>query len=47
MTVAFKAAATVDAGAIAKQLSEPSRIKDEIHQARVAAVRAALHETED
>ena len=47
MTVAFKAAATVDAGAIAKQLSEPSRIKDGIHQARVAAVRAVLNESGD
>lgn len=47
MAAAFKAAAAVDAGAIAKQHSEPTRIKEEIHQARVAAVRAALNETED
>ena len=47
MAAAFKAAAAVDAGAIAKQHSEPERIKEAIHQARVAAVRAALHETED
>ncbi len=47
IAAAFKAAAAVDAGAIAKQHSEPERIKEAIHQARVAAVRAALHETED
>ena len=47
MAAAFKAAAAVDSGAIAKQHSEPTRIKDAIHQARVAAVRAALHESED
>ena len=47
MVAAFKAAAAVDAGAIAKRLAEPARIKDEVHQARVAAVRAALNETED
>ena len=47
MAAALKAAAAVDAGAIAKQHSEPTRIKDAIHQARVAAVRAALHESED
>ena len=47
MAAALKAAAAVDSGAIAKQHSEPTRIKDAIHQARVAAVRAALHESED
>ncbi len=47
LTAAFAAAAAVDSGAIAKQYEEPERIKDAIHQARVAAVRAALHETED
>ena len=47
LTAAFAAAAAVDAGAIAKQYEESERIKDAIHQARVAAVRAALHETED
>ena len=47
MAAAFKAAAAVDAGAIAKQLEDPTRIKDAIHQARVAAVRVALKETED
>ncbi len=46
MAVAFKAAAAVDAGAIAKQYEDARRIKDAIHQARVAAVRAALNETE-
>ena len=47
MAAAFKAAAAVDAGAIAKLHEAPMRIKDAIHQARVAAVRAALNETED
>ena len=47
MAAAFKAAAAVDAGVIAKQYEAPSRIKEAIHQARVAAVRAALNETED
>ena len=47
MAAAYKAAAAVDAGAIAKQYGEPERIKEAIHQARVAAVRAALHEPED
>ncbi len=47
LTAAYEAAAAVDAGAIAKQYTEPERIKDAIHQARVAAVRTALHETED
>ena len=46
MAVALKAAAAVDAGAIAKQHSEPTRIKEAIHQARVAAVRVALREPE-
>jgi tRNA nucleotidyltransferase (CCA-adding enzyme) len=46
MAAALKAAAAVDAGAIAKQLEDPTRIKDAIHQARVAAVRVALNETE-
>jgi len=44
MATAFTAAAAVDAGAIAKQY--PERIKDAIYQARVAAVRAALNETD-
>ena len=47
MAAAFKAAAAVDAGAIAKQYEEPVRIKDAIHQARVAAVRVALNEADD
>ncbi len=47
MAAAFKAAAAVDAGAIAKQHSEPERIKEAIHQARVAAVRTALNEADD
>jgi tRNA nucleotidyltransferase (CCA-adding enzyme) len=45
MAIAFKAAAAVDAGAIAKQYAEPTRIKEEVYQARVAAVRVALNET--
>ena len=47
MLTAFKAAATVDAGAIAEQLAEPTRIKDAIQRARTSAVRLALNETED
>jgi tRNA nucleotidyltransferase (CCA-adding enzyme) len=47
MAAAFKAAAAVDAGAIAKRYTEPTRIKDAIHQARVAAVRSALNECDD
>jgi tRNA nucleotidyltransferase (CCA-adding enzyme) len=46
MAAAFKAAAAVDAGAIAQQYEDPTRIKDAIHQARVAAVRTVLNETE-
>jgi tRNA nucleotidyltransferase (CCA-adding enzyme) len=46
MAAAFKAAAAVDAGAIAKQYEDATRIKDAIHQARVAAVRVALNESE-
>jgi tRNA nucleotidyltransferase (CCA-adding enzyme) len=46
MLTAFKAAAAVDAGAIAKQYAEPERIKAAVHQARVAAVRAALSKVE-
>jgi tRNA nucleotidyltransferase (CCA-adding enzyme) len=44
MMTAFKAASAVDAGAIAKQQTDPERIKAAVHQARVAAVRAALNE---
>jgi tRNA nucleotidyltransferase (CCA-adding enzyme) len=46
MAAALRAAAAVDAGAIAKQYEDPARIKDAIHQARVAAVRLALNESE-
>ena len=46
MAAAFKAAAAVDAGEIAKRFEDPTRIKEAIHQARVAAVRAALKESE-
>ncbi len=46
MAAAFKAAAAVDAGAIAKQHEDATRIKDAIHQARVEAVRVALNESE-
>jgi tRNA nucleotidyltransferase (CCA-adding enzyme) len=44
MAAAHKAAAAVDAGAIAQQY--PARIKEAVYQARVAAVRAALNELE-
>ena len=47
MAAALKAAAAVDAGAIAKQQTEPERIKDRVYQARVAAVRSALNEMEE
>ena len=47
MTAAYKAAASVDAGAIAKQHEDPARIKEEIHQARITAVREALNEREN
>jgi tRNA nucleotidyltransferase (CCA-adding enzyme) len=47
LAAAFKAAAAVDAGAIARQHEEPAGIKEAIHQARVAAVRVALNETQD
>ena len=46
MAAALKAAAAVDAGAIAKQQTEPERIKDKVYQARVAAVRAVLNEND-
>ena len=46
MAIALQAAAGVDAGAIARQLSDPARIKEHVHQARVNAVRVALRETE-
>jgi tRNA nucleotidyltransferase (CCA-adding enzyme) len=42
MAAAHKAAAAVDAGAIAQRY--PERIKEEVYQARVAAVRAVLNE---
>ena len=47
MAAALKAAAAVDSGVIAKQYDEPARIKEAIHQARVAAVRVALNEADD
>lgn len=46
MTTALQAAAAVDAGAIARQYGDSERIKAAVHQARVAAVRAALNEAE-
>ncbi len=46
LALALQAAAGVDAGAIAKRVTEPRRIKDAIHQARAEAVRAALDEKE-
>jgi len=40
------AARSVDAGAVAAQLAnEPGKIKDAVHQARVAAVEVALKQT--
>jgi tRNA nucleotidyltransferase (CCA-adding enzyme) len=42
MMAAYRAAAAVDAGAIARQFEKPDRIKAAVHQARVEAVRAAL-----
>jgi tRNA nucleotidyltransferase (CCA-adding enzyme) len=40
---ALVAARAVDAGAVAQQYADqPSRIKDAVHEARVAAVSAAL-----
>lgn len=47
MAAALQAAAAVDAGAIAKQIAEPERIKEKVYQARVSAVRAALNDHED
>jgi tRNA nucleotidyltransferase (CCA-adding enzyme) len=47
MAAALQAAAGVDAGAIARNVSGPVRIKEAVHQARVTAVRAALREHED
>ena len=46
MMAAFQAAAAVDAGVIAKQQTAPEGIKAAVHQARVAAVRAALKEAD-
>ena len=46
MLIALQAAAAVDAGAIAGQQTDPARIQAAVHQARVAAVRAALNEGE-
>ena len=47
MAAALKAAAAVDAGAVAKNVNDPARIKDAVHQARVAAVKTALNEVND
>jgi tRNA nucleotidyltransferase (CCA-adding enzyme) len=46
MAAAFKAASAVDAGALAKQYEDATHIKEAIQQARVAAVRAVLNESE-
>lgn len=46
MLMAFKAAAAVDAGAIAARHSEPARIKAEILKARIVAISTALNESE-
>ncbi len=47
MMTALKAAAAVEVGAIARQQTAAAGIKAAVHQARVAAVRAALQETPD
>jgi len=44
LRVAAKAAASVDAGAIARAAPDPASIRERLRQARVAAVRAALRE---
>jgi tRNA nucleotidyltransferase (CCA-adding enzyme) len=46
MAAAREAAAAVDAGAIAARCNGPEQIKNAVHQARVAAVKAALRESE-
>jgi tRNA nucleotidyltransferase (CCA-adding enzyme) len=47
MAAALQAAASVDAGVIAKQVVEPEAIKEKIYQARVAAVKTALREQDE
>jgi tRNA nucleotidyltransferase (CCA-adding enzyme) len=47
MAAALQAAAAVDSGAIAREVSDPARIKDAVHQARVAAVKSALKESDE
>jgi tRNA nucleotidyltransferase (CCA-adding enzyme) len=51
MTAALRAAAAVDAGEvvrnIARDMSDPARIKDAVHQARVAAVKTALQDSDE
>ena len=51
MEAALRAAAAVDAGEvvrnIARDMSDPARIKDAVHQARVAAVKSALQDSDE
>ena len=47
MAAALQAAASVDAGVMAKQVVEPEAIKEKIYQARVAAVKTALREQDE
>ena len=51
MAAALRAAAAVDAGEvvrnIARDMSDPARIKDAVHQARVAAVKTALQDSDE
>ena len=51
MEAALRAAAAVDAGEvvrnIARDMSDPARTKDAVHQARVAAVKSALQDSDE
>lgn len=47
MAVALKAAAAVNAGAVARNVNDPARIKDAVHQARILAVKKVLRESEE
>jgi tRNA nucleotidyltransferase (CCA-adding enzyme) len=42
MRTAARAAAAVDAGAVARQAKDPAQIRDRVHEARLQAIRAAL-----
>jgi len=47
MAAALRAAAAVDAGEVVRNMSDPARIKDAEHQARVAAVKYALQDSDE